>query len=148
MGCHFFLQGDLYDPGIEHTSLVSPALAGGFFPTSTTWAASRVTASTSRINPPSRPGRGTWSAGHRSCWEHPRTIFVGRRMREPGSRAAGSLGQVCIQLLRKPPDSPQRPHPAPAAPHPRPRLPWPAFSTLAFPWAGGGIALQFSFAFS
>ncbi|CAI9158760.1 unnamed protein product [Rangifer tarandus platyrhynchus] len=30
--------GDLPDPGIEPTSLMSPALAGGFFTTSTTWA--------------------------------------------------------------------------------------------------------------
>ena len=29
----------LPDPGIELTSLVSPALAGGFFTTSTTWEA-------------------------------------------------------------------------------------------------------------
>ena len=29
--------GDLPDPGIEATSLMSPALAGGFFTTSTTW---------------------------------------------------------------------------------------------------------------
>ena len=31
--------GDLPDPGIEPTSLTSPALAGGFFTTSTTWEA-------------------------------------------------------------------------------------------------------------
>ena len=30
MGCHFFLQGDLLDPGIEPES---PALAGGLFTT-------------------------------------------------------------------------------------------------------------------
>jgi len=29
--------GDLPDAGIEHTSLMSSALAGGFFTTSTTW---------------------------------------------------------------------------------------------------------------
>ena len=29
--------GDLPDPGIKPTSLISPALAGGFFTTSTTW---------------------------------------------------------------------------------------------------------------
>ena len=29
--------GDLPNPGIEHASLISPALAGGFFPTSATW---------------------------------------------------------------------------------------------------------------
>ena len=29
--------GDLSDPGTEPTSLMSPALAGGFFTTSTTW---------------------------------------------------------------------------------------------------------------
>ena len=31
--------GDLPDAGIEHMSLMSPALAGGFFTTSTTWKA-------------------------------------------------------------------------------------------------------------
>ncbi len=31
--------GDLPDPGIEPTSLMSPALAGRFFTTSTTWQA-------------------------------------------------------------------------------------------------------------
>ena len=35
----FPLPGDLPDPGIEPVSLVSPALAGGFFTTSTTWEA-------------------------------------------------------------------------------------------------------------
>ena len=30
--------GDLPDPGIEHVSLTSPALASGFFTTCTTWA--------------------------------------------------------------------------------------------------------------
>ena len=31
------LPGDLPDPGIKSMSLMSPALAGGFFSTSTTW---------------------------------------------------------------------------------------------------------------
>ena len=31
--------GDLPNPGIEPASLMSPALAGGFFTTSTTWEA-------------------------------------------------------------------------------------------------------------
>ena len=31
--------GDLPDPGIEPTSLTSPALAGGFFTTNDTWEA-------------------------------------------------------------------------------------------------------------
>ena len=31
VGCHFLLQGNLWDPGIEPKSLVSTALAGGFF---------------------------------------------------------------------------------------------------------------------
>ena len=31
--------GDLHDPGIEPTSLMSPALTGGFSTTSTTWEA-------------------------------------------------------------------------------------------------------------
>ena len=33
----FLPPGDLLDPGIEPASLASPALAGGFFTTSTTW---------------------------------------------------------------------------------------------------------------
>ena len=36
------LPGDLFDPGIKPTSLTSPALAGGFFTTSTTWEAPYV----------------------------------------------------------------------------------------------------------
>ena len=38
MGCHED-PGDLPDPGMEPESLMSPALAGGFFTTSTTWEA-------------------------------------------------------------------------------------------------------------
>ena len=34
--------GHLPDPGIEPKSLLSPALAGGFFTTSATWEASKV----------------------------------------------------------------------------------------------------------
>ena len=36
VGCHPFSRG-LPDSGIEPTSLISPALAGGFFTTSDTW---------------------------------------------------------------------------------------------------------------
>ena len=39
VGGHFLLQGDLPNPGIKPTSLVSPALAGRFFTTGTTWEA-------------------------------------------------------------------------------------------------------------
>ena len=38
-GWHFLLQGDLPDSGMEPESLASPALADGFFTTSTTWEA-------------------------------------------------------------------------------------------------------------
>ena len=38
-GCHALLQGNLPNPGIDPTSLTTPALAGGFFTTSTTWEA-------------------------------------------------------------------------------------------------------------
>ena len=34
--------GDLSDPGTEPASLLSPALAGGFFTTSTTWEAQYI----------------------------------------------------------------------------------------------------------
>ena len=39
MGCHALLQGDCPDPETEPKSFTSPALAGGFFTTSTTWEA-------------------------------------------------------------------------------------------------------------
>ena len=38
-GLPFPSPGDLPDPGIERASLMSPALAGGFFTTSATWEA-------------------------------------------------------------------------------------------------------------
>ena len=38
-GLPFPSPGDLPDPGIEPASLMSPALAGGFFTTNTTWEA-------------------------------------------------------------------------------------------------------------
>ena len=38
-GLPFPPPGDLPDPGTEPTSLTSPALAGGFFTTGTTWEA-------------------------------------------------------------------------------------------------------------
>ena len=38
-GLPFPSPGDLPDPEIEPASLTSPALAGGFFTTSTTWEA-------------------------------------------------------------------------------------------------------------
>ena len=38
-GLPFPPPGDLPEPGIEHQSLMSPALAGGFFTTSATWEA-------------------------------------------------------------------------------------------------------------
>ena len=37
VGCHALLPGDLPNPGIKPTSLMSPASAGGFFTTSATW---------------------------------------------------------------------------------------------------------------
>ena len=37
VGCHALLQGIYPTPGIEPVSLMSPALAGRFFTTSTTW---------------------------------------------------------------------------------------------------------------
>ena len=37
VGCHSFFQEDLPDLGIKLASFTSPALAGRFFTTSTTW---------------------------------------------------------------------------------------------------------------
>ena len=41
-GLPFLTPGDLHDPGIEPTSLMSPALAGRFFTTHAAWEAPRV----------------------------------------------------------------------------------------------------------
>ena len=38
-GLLYLPQGNLPDPGIEHTSVISPALVGEFFTTSATWEA-------------------------------------------------------------------------------------------------------------
>ena len=38
-GLPCFSQGELLDPGIETTSLISPALAARFFTTNATWEA-------------------------------------------------------------------------------------------------------------
>ena len=46
MGCHNLLLGNLPDPGIEPTSLMSPAQAGRFFTTSATWEAPLYTQDT------------------------------------------------------------------------------------------------------
>ena len=39
VGCCALLQGVFPDPGVEHVSLMSPALARGFFTTSASWEA-------------------------------------------------------------------------------------------------------------
>jgi len=49
------LPGDLLNPGIQPTSLKTPAVAGGFFTTSTTWEALSLASSTaiaSEVDPP------------------------------------------------------------------------------------------------
>ena len=64
--------GDLPDPGIEPTCLTSPALAGGFFTTSTTWNYSRTIQTKPQRMMPSRccsqhvSKSGRLSSGHRT----------------------------------------------------------------------------------
>ena len=50
-GLPFPLSGDLPYPGIEPMSLVSPALAGGFFTTSATWKATSTTLFAKKFEP-------------------------------------------------------------------------------------------------
>ncbi|CAI9164456.1 unnamed protein product [Rangifer tarandus platyrhynchus] len=66
-GLPFPPPGDLPDPGIKPGSLTSPALAGGFFTTNTTWEAHRESKKT-------RVPAFTWKgcggvAGAKSCLE-------------------------------------------------------------------------------
>ena len=49
-GLPFPLPEDLSDPGIEPTSLASPALAGGFFTTNITWEAKNMTIQFSSVS--------------------------------------------------------------------------------------------------
>ena len=51
--------GDFPNPGIEPTSLVSPALAGGFFTTSATWEAPYVRYASMQFTPKS-PGQSCY----------------------------------------------------------------------------------------
>ena len=48
-GLPFHSLGDLPDPGMEPRSLMSPALAGEFFTTSTTWEANPVQITKNRL---------------------------------------------------------------------------------------------------
>ena len=65
--------GDFPDPGIKPISLVSPALAGGFFTTSTTWNYSRTIQTKPQRMMPSRcccryvSKSGRLSSGHRTA---------------------------------------------------------------------------------
>ena len=60
---------DLPDPGVKPVSLMSPALAGGFFTTSTTWEAQDM----SRLPDPwDSPGKNTGVG----CHFHLRVIFL------------------------------------------------------------------------
>ena len=85
-GCPLLLQGNLPDPGIEPTSRVSRALAGGFFPTGAPWEAPYCRAPralSSAVSPgalPRRDGIGSGSPWRPSlvrlpsagCWPWPR----------------------------------------------------------------------------
>ena len=50
VGCCVFLQGIFLHPGIEPASLMSSALAGGFFATSTTWEALKSNLTVEKTN--------------------------------------------------------------------------------------------------
>ena len=58
-GLPFPPPGDLPDPGIKPASLVSPASAGGFFPTSTSWEALPLLNSFSQVSPSIHHSRPT-----------------------------------------------------------------------------------------
>jgi len=68
--------GDLPDPGIEPTSLMSPALAGGFFTTSAILVSSqlcilRMKTSHSKTNYASKPDHKCKHSGlHQVLWSH------------------------------------------------------------------------------
>ena len=54
----FPTMGDLPDPGIKPVSLMSPALAGGFFTTSATWEATKTRLALLYHPPPGSPDPG------------------------------------------------------------------------------------------
>ena len=61
------LPWDLPNPGIEPASLMSPALAGGFFTTSTTWEAHTLTVITTESTAVSALSLGGW--GEQTSWD-------------------------------------------------------------------------------
>ena len=60
MGCHFLLQGNLPDPGLESKLLASPALARRFFTTGATWEAYEVLMGISKVGGVCLMDLGTW----------------------------------------------------------------------------------------
>ena len=70
--------GDLPDPGIEPASLMFPALAGGFFTTSTTWEAHCIiikvhcVSSKASFYPVTNIGEGNGTPLQYSCLGNPR----------------------------------------------------------------------------
>ena len=60
VGCHALLQGIFPNPGIEPPSLMSPALAGGFFTSSTTQEALLQTKGSATQR---QHGKAVWDGG-------------------------------------------------------------------------------------
>ena len=74
--------GDLPNPGVKPTSLKSPALAGGFFTTSTTWGAQEQAQSVTRSG----------SVIRASCWVYVLYAFI-KAQCCPGWRLHSSMSE-------------------------------------------------------
>ena len=103
--------GDLPDPGIEPTCLTSPALAGGFFTTSTTWNYSRTIQTKPQRMMPSRccsqhvSKSGRLSSGHRtgkgqSSSQFPRRAVLKNVQTTGQLHSSMILIRSCFKILR------------------------------------------------
>ena len=86
VGCHFLLQGNLPDPGIEPVSGMSPALAGGFFTTSVT-----------REAPDNMQMKYSFLGSYLSIQSCPSTRIIGIQRKSEGKVASGVHAKVPLR---------------------------------------------------
>ena len=111
-GLPFPPPGDLPDPGIKPRSLMTPAVAGGFFSTSGTWGAPRKTARwVQKLSTYSCPPKFPWSVAGREKKENPKTYLISRSRKwqptpvslpeNPMDQEPGGVQSISVQSLRR-----------------------------------------------
>ena len=113
VGCHGLSPEDLPHPGTEPVSAVSPALAGGFFTTCTTWEAPDLKVSRTKGKNTTREQCAEWVASKNSLWGFKdaaalhglttgRTIPMAVTPPHPQTRVKSVLEQKVLQRRTRP----------------------------------------------